>query len=81
MARSLHWRRRSEAEIRDTVRMENLEKCHPPLPEHEVSRILRSVLSYPADWERPDLPNPEHDRSAARSNIQPQNEEPHDPPL
>jgi hypothetical protein len=29
MARALHWRGRSEAEIRDTVRMENLEKCHP----------------------------------------------------
>jgi hypothetical protein len=49
MARGLHWRGRSEAEVRDTIRIENLENCHPPLPEHAVSRIFRSVLSYPAD--------------------------------
>jgi hypothetical protein len=76
MARALHWRRRSEAEISDTVRMENLEKCHPPLSQHEMDKILESALSYPPDWERADVPNPEHERWASPPNIQPNSEGP-----
>jgi hypothetical protein len=41
----LRWRGRKEAEIADTLRMVNTDVCHPPLPENEVNKIIRSVLA------------------------------------
>ncbi len=68
LAGTMRRRGMRESEIRAALQIVNSERCRPPLGDHEVAEIARSVASYPSGdvkGEAPQVPWPEPPDEAA----------------